>query len=118
MYNKTFALRLTYIIVLVGLTLCYIFGGVIEFWRNWTSGLAYGLAVSGIMFTFDKRRKRKVTNNSIFWRRIFYLFIIIVLTICYITGDVIKSWGDWFSGLAYAFAVNGLIETFNRTQNK
>ena len=58
MNNTTFWLRIAYIIIIVGLTLCYIFGDVIQSWRNWFSGFAYGLAVSGLMFSFDKRRRR------------------------------------------------------------
>lgn len=59
MSNSKFYFRVGYIIILVGLTSCYIFGDVIQSWRSWTSGLAYGLAVSGLLNTFDKRRKSK-----------------------------------------------------------
>lgn len=59
MNNKIFWLRLTYLFILVTLTLCYIFGDVIQSWRSWISGLAYGLAISGLMSTFDRQRPRR-----------------------------------------------------------
>lgn len=56
MNNKKFWLRVVYIIILVGLTGCYIFSDVIESWGNWTSGLAFGLALSGLFGTADSWR--------------------------------------------------------------
>ena len=56
-----FWVRVAYIIILVALTLCYIFGREMV-WRDWISGLAYGLAVSGLLQTFkDKPQRRRVS---------------------------------------------------------
>ena len=112
MNNKTFWFRVSYIIILVILTLCYIFGDVIQSWNDWFSGLAYALAATEIMLTFDKRRRKKSVSNKIFWRRVFYGIILVTLTVCYITGSsfIFKS---WFSGLAYGCALWGLLGTFD-----
>ena len=110
MNNKKFWFRVAYIIILVSLTLCYIFGDAIQSWKSWFSGLAYAVAVSEIMFTFDKRRKKSL-SNKIFGRRLFYGFIIVTLTFCYISGNVIQSWWNWSSGLAYGLALSGLLGT-------
>lgn len=110
MNNKKFWLRVVYIIILVGLTLCYIFGDVIQSWKSWFSGLAYAVALSEIAFTFDKRRKKSMSNR-IFWRRLFYGFVIVVLTFGYITSNAIQSWGNLTSGLAFGLALSGLFGT-------
>lgn len=57
MDNKVFWFRVAYIIILVGLTLCLIFGREIV-WHDWIVGLAYGMAVSGLLGTFGKRRRK------------------------------------------------------------
>lgn len=56
---SVFWLRVAYIIILVALTCCYIFGDVIQSWRNWISGLAYGIALSGLLQTFKDKPQRK-----------------------------------------------------------
>ena len=50
---------------------------------------------------------------SVFWLRVAYTIILATLTACYIFGDVIATWDDWISGLAYGLAVSGLLQTFN-----
>ena len=57
MNNKIFWFRVTYIIILVVLTLCYIFIDREIFWSDWISGVAYGMAISGLIGTFDKKRR-------------------------------------------------------------
>ena len=107
MNNGILWLRVAYVIILVTLTVCYIFGDVIQVWDDWISGLAYGLALSGLMETHSKRHR---INSSVFWRRRFYLFILVTLSLCYIFAASL-SWWDWISGLAYGFALNGLMVT-------
>ena len=116
MNNKKFWLRVVYIIILAGLTLCYIFGDVIQSWQSWFSGLAYAVAVSEIAFTFDKRRKKSM-SNKIFWRRLFYGFILVTLTLCYVF-DKAFIWSSWTSGLAYGLALSGLFGTFDSWRYK
>lgn len=112
MNNKTFWFRVSCAVILVVFTLCYIFGDVIQSWNSWFSGLAYAVAVFEIIFTFDKRRRKKFTGNKIFWRRVFYGVILVTLTVCYITGNSF-IWGSWSSGLVYGATLWGLLGTFD-----
>lgn len=56
---SVFWIRVGYTIILVALTCCYIFGDVIQSWRNWVSGLAYGIALSGLLQTFKYKSQRR-----------------------------------------------------------
>lgn len=56
--KRNFGLRVTYVIILAALTICYIVGDVVQNWRDWVSGLAFGLALSGLMSTFEKRQHK------------------------------------------------------------
>lgn len=49
---------------------------------------------------------------GVFWVRVAYIIILAALTACYVFGDVIATWDDWISGLAYGLAVSGLLQTF------
>lgn len=106
---SVFGLRLLCIIILVASTLCYIFGDVIQVFNNWISGLAYGLALSNLIAIYLRRRRNKQTGFS--GHQIFYAFIIVTLTLCYIFGKPL-TWWDWILGLAYGLALNSLTESF------
>lgn len=53
-------------------------------------------------------------DNTRFYLRVAYIIILITMTICYISGDVVKNWWSWFSGFAYSLALTGLLNTFDR----
>ncbi len=56
---------------------------------------------------------------GVFWVRVAYIIILAALTACYVFGDVIATWDDWISGLAYGLAVSNLIAIYiRRRRNK
>ena len=114
MNKSILALRVVYMIIIVTLTVCYLFGDIIQVWNNWISGLIYGLALSGLIETHSNRRRM---NSSVLWRRRFCLFILVALTLYYIFAASL-TWRDWFSGLAYGFALNGLMATLEPRRGK
>lgn len=114
--NKVFWLRVTCIVVLIILTPCYIFGDVIQVLNHWISGLAYGLAVANLIAIHIRRRRNKLSDFS--GRQIFYAFVLVTLTLCYILGKPL-TWSDWISGLVYGLALTGLTESFiGQEQNR
>lgn len=113
MNNQVFYFRLSYIIILVTLTLCYIFGDVIHSWWDWFSGLVYGLIISDLLKMIKKlRRKKNRGMNKFSLDEVINIVAFVLLTFCYVAGDVVQYHLNWTSGFAYALALKGLRETF------
>ena len=111
MDNSRIYFRVAYVVVLVGLTVCYIFGNVIQDWWSWFIGLAYGVSFNELVMSF-KRQPKKVVSNKVFWQRLLDIVILVMLTACCIFGDAIQVWRNTFSGLAYGLAISGFLWTF------
>ena len=57
-------------------------------------------------------------NNKTFWFRVSCAVILLVFTLCYIFGDVIHSWWDWFSGLVYGLIISDLLKMIKKLRRK
>ena len=110
MNNRIFYFRVAYLIIIVALTLCYIFGDTFSWW-DCAYGLVYGFVIADLLKAIKRlRHKRETFSRYDIINAVFFVFF----TLCYVFGGVVHSYLNWISGLAYGWALKGLLSTFRK----
>ena len=110
MNNRIFYFRVAYLIIIVALTLCYIFGDTFSWW-DCAYGLVYGFVIADLLKAIKRlRHKRETFSRYDIINAVFFVFF----TLCYVFGGVVHSYLNWISGLAYGLALKGLLSTFRK----